>query len=419
MERTEFRPRELFKREQLEKIFPQDSADASWNIGIIAIHGNEPQRLVAAVSLEINEILKDHHLRGPVLVLPDIYGESSKRILSEEFPNNLDEIFISGELGRILRQTEFGSAGYQVHMREVAQNQPKVYEQVLENLSRPFLATSLAGRTQEFSPSGRRLEINAGANVAASAPDEKRTHFYFPVVLSELVQGILEDNDINFTYDLKTLETVLKYAQDLEKTYLSTQLGYIHTFSFRESYDANGKILTPAPKKYKTPPSIEIKNGIYIMASGSGIGVDVVTNQAKKLSQEGYQIVCPPWMNLDFATIASPEAIFHPGVKAVIGRAGWGILWDAQKAGKPFADIGSGEYDNPEIRFNRKSIIRAGMGKAFSLRRDFIEELAELSPNIENLNRQIEKDLNLPANYDGTRFAAENILQVEVNRQIQ
>src|SRR3989344_4836002 len=109
MERTEFRPRELFKREQLEKIFPQDSADASWNIGIIAIHGNEPQRLVAAVSLEINEILKDHHLRGPVLVLPDIYGESSKRILSEEFPNNLDEIFISGELGRILRQTEFGS----------------------------------------------------------------------------------------------------------------------------------------------------------------------------------------------------------------------------------------------------------------------------------------------------------------------
>lgn len=405
-----------FNKSDLAKIFAQDGAENSWNLGIIAIHGNEPQRLVVAISLEINNILKDHGLVPPVVILPSIYGEDSKEKLREEFPNDTGNIFISEELGAILNQTEFSSAGYQAHMQEVADKQPQVYEQVLDHLSRPFLATSLDGETREFFPSGRRLEINAGANVVASAPNERKTHFYFPVVLSELVQGITEDKDVNFTYDSQALETVLRYAQDFEKTYLTTQLGYIHTFSFKPDYNASGKILTPAPKKYKKPPDLPIENGIYTIASGSGIGVDVVKNQAKRLAEQGYQIVAPAWMNLDFAIKSSPEIIFHRGIKAVIGRAGWGSLWDCQRAGKPFADIGVGDYDNPEIRFNRRSIIAAGLGDAFSLRKGFIAGLIELSPRIEELNRNIERNLNVPAGFDGERFAAEKILEAEVKR---
>lgn len=405
-----------FSTHQLEKVFPQDSGDSAWNVGIIAIHGNEPQRLVAALSVEIGEILRSQNLHPPVLVLPEIYGENSNRILREEFPNNLDEIFISKDLGAILKQTEFSPAGYPAHMQEVEEKQPKVYREVLDFLSRQFTATSLSGETREFFPGGRRLEINAGANVVASQPHEQKTHFYFPVMLSELVDGIEKDDGINFIYDPNTLETVLKYAADFEKTYLTTQLGFIHTFSFDPAYDKRGKILTPAPKKIKIPPEIEIKNGIYIMASGSGIGVNEVIEQARRLSAQGYQIVTPPWINLDFATSALPDAIFHPGIKAVIGRAGWGILWDSQKAGKPFADIGSGDYDNPEIRFNRRSIRAHGVGDAFSMRRGFIEQLIELTPNVEGINRRIEIELDLPKGYDGTRYAAERILEAEIQR---
>ncbi len=416
MERDKTGDSSRFNKNDLAKIFVQDGAENSWNLGIIAIHGNEPQRLVVATSLEISNILRDHGLTPPVVILPSIYGEESKRILREEFPNDTGNIFISGELGTILKQTEFSSAGYKAHMQEVAGKQPQVYDQVLDHISRRFWATSLDSETREFFPSGRRLEINAGANVVASAPNERKTHFYFPVVLSELVQGIMEDQGINFTYDSQVLETVLGYAQGFEKTYVTTQLGYIHTFSFKPDYDASGKILTPAPKKYKKPPDLSIENGIYIMASGSGIGVDVVTRQAKRLAAQGYQIVAPPWINLDFATRASPEVIFHPGIKAVIGRAGWGILWDCQRAGKPFADIGAGDYDNPEIRFNRRSIIAAGLGAAFSLHKGFIEGLTEFSPRIEELNRNIERDLNVPTGFDGTRYAAEKILEAEIKR---
>ena len=277
------------------------------------------------------------------------------------------------------------------------------------------MATSLDGETREFLPRGRKIEINGGANVVASAPGEKGTHFYFPVLLSELVAGILEDSDINFTYDPQALESVLKYAEEFEKTYLTTQLGYVHTFSYRDDYPTEGKIFTPAPKKLKISPDVHIENGIYVMASGSGIGVEPVKDQAKRLALQGYQIVAPSWMNLEFATVASPEAIFHPGVKAVIGRAGWGILWDAQKAGKPFADIGLGEYDNPEIRFNRRSIVAAGLGLPFSLRQGFIEELIELSSGIERLNQKIERDLNFPHSEDGARFTAETILGAEID----
>lgn len=416
MEREKARDSSRFNKSDLAKIFAQDGAENAWNLGIIAIHGNEPQRLVVAISLEINNILKDHGLVPPVVILPSIYGERSKGILREEFPNDTGNIFISEELGTILKQTEFSPAGYKARMEAVSQRQPQVYDQVLDYLARSFSATSLDDEEREFFPNGRRLEINAGANVVASAPNEKKTHFYFPVVLSELVQGITEDKDINFTYDSQALETVLGYAQDFGKTYLTTQLGYIHTFSFKPDYDASGKILTPAPKKYKKPPGIPIENGICIMASGSGIGVDVVVRQAKRLAEQGYQIVAPTWMNLDFATKASPETVFHPGIKAVIGRAGWGILWDCQRAGKPFADISVGDYDNPEIRFNRRSIMAAGLGDAFSLRRGFVEGLIELSPRIEELNRKIEHDLNIPAGFDGERYAAEKILEAEIKR---
>lgn len=420
MERPDFSHIEYkrFDKADLEKIFPQNNADGSFNFGIIAIHGNEPQRLLTAVSLEISKILKEHGLTPPVFVLPDIYGEDSKRILREEFPSNLSQIFMSEELGAILKQTQFGQAGYQDHMEEVAEKQPKVYEEVLAFFEKPFIATSLSGETREFFPAGRRLELNAGANVVASQPGERKTHFYFPVILSELVAATMEDPTINFTYDQDTMERVRRIAQEFEKTYSTTQLGYVHTLSFEEDYSTGGKIFTPAPKKAKEPPNIDLENGIYIMASGSGIGVETVVNQAKRLSQEGYEIVSPPWIHrrLQIGIAATPDVIFHPGIKAVIGRAGWGILWDAQKAEKPFADIGAGEYDNPEIRFNRRTIQKLGLGDAFSLRRGFIEGLVELSPNIASLNRQIARDLSISEDYDGERYAAEKIIEAEINR---
>jgi hypothetical protein len=118
-------------------------------------------------------------------VLPSIYGERTRQILLEDFPALADTIYLSDGLGEILKKTEFSRAGYQAHMREVAAHQPQVQEEALDYLSRPFTVTSLAGNDKEFTPEGKRLEINAGVNITASLPGEKKTHFIFPVLLSK------------------------------------------------------------------------------------------------------------------------------------------------------------------------------------------------------------------------------------------
>lgn len=175
----------------LKEIFPPDKAEGAYMLGIIAIHGNEPQIMTAAVAAEINQILAEYNLPGASIVLPSIYGDRTRTILQEDFPALSKNIFLSDRLGEILKKTEFSRAGYQAHLREVEQHQPEVHEELLEFLSRPFEATSLDGEVKEFKPEGKRLEINAGANVTASTPGEKKLTlfflFYFLKCLKELL----------------------------------------------------------------------------------------------------------------------------------------------------------------------------------------------------------------------------------------
>ena len=424
MERAGIVESPRFNKSDLEKVFPQESAEGSYMLCVIAIHGNEPQIMTSAIATEINEILENTGLKVADIVVPDVYGENTKRILREEFPQALGRIFVCEKLGQILKKTEFSTAGYPAHMRSVSQNQPQVQYELLEFLSRPFTAQSLTGEEKEFEPKGKRLEINAGANVSASDPDTKNTHFVFPVMLSELVTATLEDPVIGRYYDKRILEDVLVKAHKLEAAYRTTLIPIPDTFSFRypdidtqlRDYLTRGITATPPLKKIKEPPKEMPRDSIYLMASGSGLGVNAVRAQAEQLEHRGFNILRPIWMNFDFGQIAPPNAIFHPEVKAVMGRPGFGTLWTTQVAEKPFIVIPGDWSESPEMWFNEKSVISTGLGDVISDREDLIENLVQLGPRIRRLNQTIYNFLEITPDADGIRYAAEKILETEINK---
>lgn len=412
----------IFDQASLKEIFPPDR-EGLYNIGIIAIHGNEPYLIAASISVKINDILVANKLKRVPLVLPGIYGDRMKRILLEEFPDHADEIYISEELGNILKQTEFSKAGYQAHLRSLIQNQSKTSDNLLEFISKPFQATSLSGQTREFLPQDRRLEINSGANITTSEDSsDKKTHFVFPVLLSELMEATSRSPVLKGYFDSATLKRIERYAKDMEEqAYLTTQVPYISTLSAEEHYDTNRKILTPPLKSKRSSPPLFIKNGrgIYVMASGNEIGSEVLEDQARQLSLQGYDILSPAWLQLDFAQKQIPDVIFNPDVKVVMGRAGWGIMWMTQVAEKPFIALPHLWFDNPEIHFNIRAIQEYGLGIEFNGEENMVQAVQlgrTSSERIRELNLEIYRKLNIPQGVDGITVAAQNILQAEINK---
>lgn len=85
--------RSEFDRRLLAKVFPSDKAEEAYMLGIIAIHGNEPQIMTAVIGAEINQILAENKLPGASIVLPSIYGDRTRQILLEDFPTLADTIY--------------------------------------------------------------------------------------------------------------------------------------------------------------------------------------------------------------------------------------------------------------------------------------------------------------------------------------
>lgn len=231
-----------------------------------------------------------------------------------------------------------------------------------------------------------------------------------------MLERTLIDPTISAYFDHENLDRVIRIAHGFESTYRTTQLPYVHTLYGEKDYDTTGKILTPPFKKVRKAPEIEIPHdkGIYIMVSGSEIGREPVEDQARQLEKQGHDILFPPWLKLDFGKAALPDVVFHPGVKAIMGRMGWGIGWQSQVAEKPFIAMPHLWFDNPEMHFNLNAIKESGLGMVFEARSDLVEKALQLQPRIQEINERIKRELNIPDGMDGIRFAAERIVEAEM-----
>jgi hypothetical protein len=425
--------KDQFDPRLLEQLFPPEEAGESFILGITAIHGNEPSIMTATIAAEINDILKEHGMPQAAIVLPTVYAKT-RDILLEDFPAIAGDIYTSDGLGAILKKTEFSGSGYQAHLRSVDANHEAVQDELYEFLSEPFKAVSLTGEEREFQPRGKRLEINAGANVTASEPEKQETDFIFPVTLSDLTQATLTDRTVGRHFNTQVLERVHKYALEMEKGYRTTQLPYFHTLSAFQDFSPEGKLFIPHIKrprqpseilaldnegKYTVSSDIEPRKGIYVMASGSEIGIDVTRDVAAQFHAAGYDVIAPKWLNLGFGKAAIPDVLYHPEMQVIQTRLGWGIIWNGLEAGVPILAMPHMWFDNPEMHFNLQTVNEFNFGREYDDRLEIVEDLIKLQAGIEPTLEEANRKMNVPEGMDGIRLGAVNILEAALSQKRQ
>lgn len=362
-------------------------------------HGNEPYILGVNIALSINQILRQNGYPEAEIVVPLLYPGRQEKILKEEFGVQAGRIHMDKDAGDLMQVTKFGQSQYADHLQKLSLYNVQLHEQVRDHLSRDFRVATLAnGETREFNGRNVVLDINTGSRFPAT----DSSYFAFPVLLSDLLRETLKTD---LPFNKKLLEQVQKQAMDFEAGYKMRFIPETHTFSYQGSdFDGQGKEFTPPLKHPITDPTKVDREGIYVMVSGTGSGVDYVMQSASDL---GLEVFHSPFISMETGTAMLPDVIYHPQIKAVFGRMGWGTGWICQQAEKPFIVIPHLPDDDPEIYFNLKTLEAARLGKIYEGQADVVREALSLTGDIKRLNNFVMRKYGT---LDGVDYIANKIV---------
>jgi hypothetical protein len=242
----------------------------------------------------------------------------------------------------------------------------------LRNLTELLPGGEEVAAAAEFSRSDFAFELAHGSRIRF-LPREHAFAF-FPCLLSDLLrQAPGSDEGI----EKMTRDLACGHIVALEEGYRRIFLPTIHTFSWDTAWRPQANVeFTPFPR-----PALLVSQdvaplpagpGIYLMASGVGSAGDAsILSLAARLlkdAREPLAVYAPPGgfpaaMLASFSRVVELNAahISHHDIRLVVGRAGWGTLWECMNAGKVFAAIPPLPGDDPEIALNLRTLAATGL----------------------------------------------------------
>jgi hypothetical protein len=102
--------------------------------------------------------------------------------------------------------------------------------------------------------------------------------------------------------------------------------------------------------------------------------------------------------------ILSARAIPHQNIQYIVGRAGWGTIWECVNAKKIFIAIPAIPGDDPEIALNLKTLRQYKLAVCWGDAQPIEEQVREVRKAIEAL-------LSGSKKVDGLKFMADRILE--------
>lgn len=381
-------------------------------------HGNEPYILAAAIGKEVGKRFVASGLQEPLLVMPLLYGDRQRRIVSEENPDD-SSIYFDPKFGELLREIMFDSGDYGSHIAKIDGNCDEAETQINQRYANdaPTVTVYNNSSNESYALNPRDVigVIETGSRVSFEKPHK---YFAFPELLSRVLDEAMRHND-ELGFSESDMTRFASRMRRVEPTYSQIFIPWVSTFSYQyasslddqpQIIDGRSRIYTP-PMKADIEPTIgQVGPGLYIMFSGTSSAVESNRALVKAAHEAGIQAYTPSWEDVGGAIKIPPTALADTNVLAIMGRSGWGTGWQAMQLAKPWLVAPYEKGDDPEIFFNNKTIMALKLGQVLegkAIRGDELRNMVnETSPRLLSLKQRIVAKFGTP---NGIEYMGERI----------
>ncbi|KKT81461.1 MAG: hypothetical protein A3B99_04165 [Candidatus Yanofskybacteria bacterium RIFCSPHIGHO2_02_FULL_44_12b] len=348
-------------------------------------YGNGPYLRTTELALSFNDRLEEAGEKRFGIIVPLVYGDKQKRIMSEDFGTRMDEIVLDPELGAILKGVFYDGGSYLESLGGWVDNFEKTSESIHRYLKNKY-GDSIV------------VELNRSPRVRYDIAPSYFTSFGF---IGEILERIGEIKGLAIPEGL--LNAGIKTAGLAESGHRIHCLAYPATFAHLKDRSPRCKTEVEVPP-IMLPPAVNndnVERGIYITVSGiAGLG-DLYANAGKF----GAKIYTNNPDLIPGSIKASPRIIPNKNILFQFARSGWGSVWLSMISGTPLVVPAFDLNDDPEIYFNNKTIEQLGIGIIYRGQpiEEILEGCAEVKKNSVKVCEEVKKRWGT---LDGNRYCA-------------
>jgi hypothetical protein len=401
----------------------------SGSLGMVA-DGNEPLILAAALQDRVGAGFAENGMGQPIVVLPYLpsRGRKQEDILLEENPDYKGRIYFDEKAGKIVDKITGNQGNFAKHIDNIIEYHAGVEDALnahyrKETITLRSIVTKeeakngVKGEKILFSPKKIDFVVEAGNRV--SPTEFPNRYFAFPALFSRIAQETMNDLELGFdAVKIQQARDIVKKGENYSLAFIPRENTFSHQYEKLDdqpsSYGESTIIYTPPLKEDKPEISGEAEPGIYVMFSGTGGAAEANAKLVEAASRAGLKVYVPPWVKIDGAETKLPSILADKNIKAIVGRSGWGTVWQARQYGKALLLTAYQKGDDPEISNNNKTIEKLGYGKVITpewIENTSSEDLTKEFQKLSLVSDQLKaEDKNRWGTADGLKVAADAIV---------
>jgi hypothetical protein len=313
-------------------------------------YGTGPYLRITELALSINDHLERLGQPRHRIVLPLVYGSKQRRIMREEFGDEMDarpeEFVLDETLGELFRETFYRDESYGSYLRRWVGD----FEEWSERIS---------GYLHEEYGDSIGFELSRAPRISLDVSPSYYTSFGY---LSKIFEEERREANARLPDDLLVVAADLARETEREhdRQFISVPGTFTHCPDRKPRY-ATEQLVPPLMKPPETPET-EVDRGIYVTVSGIP-GLEDLYHEAKSLD---YRVYTNDPDALGGGIKALPSVVTSDAIEFHVARAGWGSVWLSLFAETPLLIPAWNPSDDPEIRHNVRAIEELGIGNTFS-----------------------------------------------------
>ncbi len=324
-------------------------------------YGTGPYLRTTELALALNDELERRGEDRLGILVPWVYGEKQKGIMREEFAPYGDEIFLDGELGKILGSVFYWGHTYEEALIRWSESVKNVSQKANRHLSGERIeAVGLSGKPKTIDPKGIVLELNRSPRVRYDIAPSYFTTFSY---IADILGGVKDVPPDKVSVRKDLLDQGIEAAHWVEADQTMHAVAYPATFSWRADYRPRyqTEVLTPPISRLYAPNGEDIEPGIFVTITGIP-GLERLYADAKRLGLRIYS-------NVPNAVPGSirmlPQVIPNRNILFQFARSGWSSVWLSMISGTPLVVPDFDPKDDPEVYFNNTAVEQLGIGVVY------------------------------------------------------